>query len=194
MNLKLEVMIFPCVLDLSGSVPSTCTNACLFCAAAEARWEEHVHSAIHRFPHRSAEGQGLLDFCGRHRDHQRLGVRSGWVSVDVSRLIFWIQFLLFLLNKFRVSLRSENNLGLKLGVHCPCCTFIPSTNNIVPNKSEELEALFAGLLFTSAESQSPPSVFILFILKGNFFTRRVHSSRSVWARPERHRRTLSSAQ
>lgn len=40
----------------------------------------------------------------------------------------------------------ENNLGLKLGVHCPCCTFVPSTNNIVPNKSEELEALFAGLL------------------------------------------------
>lgn len=47
---------------------------------------------------------------------------------------------------------SENNLGLKLGVHCPCCTFIPSTNNIVPNKSEELEALFAGLFcfFSSA--------------------------------------------
>lgn len=90
--------------------------------------------------------------------------------------------LLFVLNKFRVSLPSENNLGLKLGVHCPCCTFIPSTNNIVPNKSEELEALFAGLLFTSAESQSPPSVFILFILKGNFFTRRVNSSRSVWGK------------
>lgn len=42
---------------------------------------------------------------------------------------------------------AENNLGLKLGVHCPCCTFVPSTNNIVPNKSEELEALFAGLFF-----------------------------------------------
>ena len=41
---------------------------------------------------------------------------------------------------------SENNLGLKMGVHCPCCTFVPSTNNIVPNKSEELEALFAGRL------------------------------------------------
>lgn len=41
---------------------------------------------------------------------------------------------------------SENNVGLKLGVHCPCCTFVPATNNIVPNKSEELEALFAGLL------------------------------------------------
>uniref|UniRef100_A0A4W5NJU7 Transforming growth factor beta n=1 Tax=Hucho hucho TaxID=62062 RepID=A0A4W5NJU7_9TELE len=40
---------------------------------------------------------------------------------------------------------SERNLGLKLGVHCPCCTFVPSTNSIVFNKSEEMEARFAGL-------------------------------------------------
>ncbi|TMS17792.1 Transforming growth factor beta-2 [Larimichthys crocea] len=56
-----------------------------------------------------------------------------WISVDVTETIKdWVS-------------DSENNLGLKLGVHCPCCTFVPSTNNIVPNKSEELEALFAGL-------------------------------------------------
>lgn len=41
---------------------------------------------------------------------------------------------------------SERNLGLKLGVHCPCCTFVPSTNSIVFNKSEQLETRFAGLL------------------------------------------------
>ena len=43
------------------------------------------------------------------------------------------------------SWRPEKNLGLRLSVHCPCCTFVPSTNNILPNKSEELEALFAGV-------------------------------------------------
>ncbi|XP_037531720.1 transforming growth factor beta-2 proprotein [Nematolebias whitei] len=56
-----------------------------------------------------------------------------WISVDVTETVKdWVS-------------DPENNLGLKLGVHCPCCTFVPSTNNIVPNKSEELEALFAGV-------------------------------------------------
>ncbi|KAM8909885.1 transforming growth factor beta-2 proprotein [Spinachia spinachia] len=59
--------------------------------------------------------------------------KGAWISVDVTETIKdWVS-------------DPENNLGLKLGVHCPCCTFVPSTNNIVPNKSEELEALFAGL-------------------------------------------------
>ncbi|KAF0039816.1 transforming growth factor beta-2 proprotein [Scophthalmus maximus] len=59
--------------------------------------------------------------------------KGSWISVDVTETIKdWVS-------------DPENNLGLKLGVHCPCCTFVPSTNNIVPNKSEELEALFAGL-------------------------------------------------
>ncbi|XP_074504722.1 transforming growth factor beta-2 proprotein [Sebastes fasciatus] len=59
--------------------------------------------------------------------------KGAWISVDVTETIKdWVS-------------DPENNLGLKLGVHCPCCTFIPSTNNIVPNKSEELEALFAGV-------------------------------------------------
>ncbi|CAJ1058737.1 transforming growth factor beta-2 proprotein-like [Xyrichtys novacula] len=59
--------------------------------------------------------------------------KGSWISIDVTETIKeWVS-------------DPENNLGLKLGVHCPCCTFIPSTNNIVPNKSEELEALFAGV-------------------------------------------------
>ncbi|XP_068439403.1 transforming growth factor beta-2 proprotein [Clinocottus analis] len=59
--------------------------------------------------------------------------KGAWISVDVTETIKdWVS-------------DPENNLGLKMGVHCPCCTFVPSTNNIVPNKSEELEALFAGV-------------------------------------------------
>ncbi|XP_008325099.1 transforming growth factor beta-2 [Cynoglossus semilaevis] len=59
--------------------------------------------------------------------------KGSWMSVDVTETVKdWLS-------------DPENNLGLKLGVHCPCCTFVPSTNNIVPNKSEELEALFAGV-------------------------------------------------
>uniref|UniRef100_A0A3Q2YHG3 Transforming growth factor beta n=2 Tax=Hippocampus comes TaxID=109280 RepID=A0A3Q2YHG3_HIPCM len=59
--------------------------------------------------------------------------RGAWISVDVTETVKdWVS-------------DPGNNLGLKLGVHCPCCTFVPATNNIVPNKSEELEALFAGV-------------------------------------------------
>lgn len=62
----------------------------------------------------------------------QLKSKGGWISVEVTETVKdWVS-------------DPENNLGLKLGVHCPCCTFVPSTNNIVPNKSEELEALFAG--------------------------------------------------
>uniref|UniRef100_H3DHC4 Transforming growth factor beta n=1 Tax=Tetraodon nigroviridis TaxID=99883 RepID=H3DHC4_TETNG len=63
----------------------------------------------------------------------QLKSKGGWISVELTETIKdWVS-------------DPENNLGLKLGVHCPCCTFVPSTNNIVPNKSEELEALFAGV-------------------------------------------------
>lgn len=164
--------------------PSTWACVCVFCAAAEARREEHIHSAIHRLSHCSAKGKRLLDVRGRHRDHQRLGVWPGWVWVSVSQLIFLLH--LFIIYTFGVSVWSENNLGLKLGIHCPCCTFIPSTNNIVPNKSEELEALFAGLFFTRAESQSTPSLFILFILRGTF-------SQAKFIRPEVFGRGLSTS-
>ncbi|XP_028822701.1 transforming growth factor beta-2 proprotein isoform X2 [Denticeps clupeoides] len=59
--------------------------------------------------------------------------KGAWLSVDVTDTVKeWLS-------------HRERNLGLKLGVHCPCCTFVPSTNNIIPNKSEELEARFAGV-------------------------------------------------
>uniref|UniRef100_A0A673MWR9 Transforming growth factor beta n=1 Tax=Sinocyclocheilus rhinocerous TaxID=307959 RepID=A0A673MWR9_9TELE len=59
--------------------------------------------------------------------------KGAWLSVDVTETVKeWMAF-------------RERNLGLKISVHCPCCTFVPSTNNIVPNKSEELEARFAGI-------------------------------------------------
>uniref|UniRef100_A0A4W5NF34 Transforming growth factor beta n=1 Tax=Hucho hucho TaxID=62062 RepID=A0A4W5NF34_9TELE len=60
--------------------------------------------------------------------------KGAWLSVDVTDTVTdWLA-------------HRERNLGLKLGVHCPCCTFVPSTNSIVFNKSEEMEARFAGLL------------------------------------------------
>uniref|UniRef100_A0A673L1X9 Transforming growth factor beta n=1 Tax=Sinocyclocheilus rhinocerous TaxID=307959 RepID=A0A673L1X9_9TELE len=41
------------------------------------------------------------------------------------------------------SLPPDRNNGFKISLHCPCCTFVPSNNYIIPNKSEELEARFA---------------------------------------------------
>ncbi|XP_061581549.1 transforming growth factor beta-2 proprotein [Cololabis saira] len=71
----------------------------------------------------------------RYIDSRNIKPRApgAWISTEVTETIKdWVS-------------DPEINLGLKLGVHCPCCTFVPSTNNIVPNKSEELEALFAGV-------------------------------------------------
>ncbi|CAM4697068.1 unnamed protein product [Leuciscus chuanchicus] len=39
----------------------------------------------------------------------------------------------------------DRNNGFKISLHCPCCTFVPSNNYIIPNKSEELETRFAGI-------------------------------------------------
>lgn len=43
-----------------------------------------------------------------------------------------------------ISCFPDRNLGFKISLHCPCCTFVPSNNYIIPNKTEELEARFAG--------------------------------------------------
>ncbi|XP_061461908.1 transforming growth factor beta-2 proprotein-like [Rhineura floridana] len=59
--------------------------------------------------------------------------QAQWVSFDVTDTISqWLD-------------KRERNLGFKLGVHCPCCTYVPAGNTINPNHSEELEAQFAGL-------------------------------------------------
>lgn len=44
-----------------------------------------------------------------------------------------------------LSLPPDRNKGFKISLHCPCCTFVPSNNYIIPNKSEELETRFAGI-------------------------------------------------
>ncbi|XP_061434586.1 transforming growth factor beta-2 proprotein-like [Lethenteron reissneri] len=56
-----------------------------------------------------------------------------WLSFDITDTVSeWLQ-------------HRVKNQGLKISIHCPCCTFVTSTNNIVPNKSEELAARFAGI-------------------------------------------------
>ncbi|OCT77579.1 transforming growth factor beta-2 proprotein-like isoform X2 [Xenopus laevis] len=56
-----------------------------------------------------------------------------WLSFDVTEAVNeWLH-------------HKDRNLGFKISLHCPCCTFIPSTNYIIPNKSEELETKFAGI-------------------------------------------------
>ncbi|XP_044283438.1 transforming growth factor beta-2 proprotein isoform X4 [Varanus komodoensis] len=55
-----------------------------------------------------------------------------WLSFDVTDAVHeWLH-------------HRDRNLGFKISLHCPCCTFVPSNNYIIPNKSEELEARFAG--------------------------------------------------
>ncbi|XP_078064276.1 transforming growth factor beta-2 proprotein-like, partial [Mustelus asterias] len=54
-----------------------------------------------------------------------------WLTFDVTETVSeWL-------------LHRDRNQGLKLSVHCPCCTFVPSSNNIIANRTEELEARFA---------------------------------------------------
>ncbi|XP_028903004.1 transforming growth factor beta-2 proprotein isoform X1 [Ornithorhynchus anatinus] len=56
-----------------------------------------------------------------------------WLSFDVTDAVHeWLH-------------HKDRNLGFKISLHCPCCTFVPSNNYIIPNKSEELEARFAGI-------------------------------------------------
>ncbi|EQB78585.1 transforming growth factor beta-2 isoform 2 precursor [Camelus ferus] len=56
-----------------------------------------------------------------------------WLSFDVTDAVHeWLH-------------HKDRNLGFKISLHCPCCTFVPSNNYIIPNKSEELEARFADI-------------------------------------------------
>ncbi|XP_048842217.1 transforming growth factor beta-2 proprotein isoform X1 [Brienomyrus brachyistius] len=59
--------------------------------------------------------------------------KGEWLSFDVTEAVSeWL-------------LHRDRNSGFKISLHCPCCTFVPSNNLIIPNKSEELEARFAGI-------------------------------------------------
>ncbi|XP_078085893.1 transforming growth factor beta-2 proprotein isoform X2 [Mustelus asterias] len=63
----------------------------------------------------------------------RTRTEGEWLSFDVTDTVNeWL-------------LHRDRNLGFKISLHCPCCTFVPSNNYIIPNKSEELEARFAGI-------------------------------------------------
>ncbi|XP_063775192.1 transforming growth factor beta-2 proprotein isoform X2 [Pseudophryne corroboree] len=63
----------------------------------------------------------------------RTRAEGEWLSFDVTEPIKeWLR-------------HRDRNLGFKISLHCPCCTFIPSNNYIIPNKSEELETRFAGI-------------------------------------------------
>ncbi|XP_069464684.1 transforming growth factor beta-2 proprotein isoform X2 [Ambystoma mexicanum] len=66
-----------------------------------------------------------------------------WLSFDVTEAVTeWLH-------------HKDKNLGFKISLHCPCCTFVPSNNYIIPNKSEELETKFAGIddytMYTSGD-------------------------------------------
>ncbi|XP_062980143.1 transforming growth factor beta-2 proprotein [Elgaria multicarinata webbii] len=72
-----------------------------------------------------------------------------WLSFDVTDAVQeWLH-------------HRDRNLGFKISLHCPCCTFVPSNNYIIPNKSEELEARFAGIddyyTYPSGEKSLKPS-------------------------------------
>ncbi|KAK1795026.1 hypothetical protein P4O66_010215, partial [Electrophorus voltai] len=63
----------------------------------------------------------------------RTRTEGEWLSFDVTEAVSeWL-------------LHRDRNNGFKISLHCPCCTFVPSNNYIIPNKSEELEARFAGI-------------------------------------------------
>uniref|UniRef100_G3PLV4 Transforming growth factor beta n=1 Tax=Gasterosteus aculeatus aculeatus TaxID=481459 RepID=G3PLV4_GASAC len=63
----------------------------------------------------------------------RTQTEGEWLSFDVTEAVNeWLN-------------HRDRNSGFKISLHCPCCTFVPSNNYIIPNKSEELEARFAGI-------------------------------------------------
>ncbi|XP_041844116.1 transforming growth factor beta-2 proprotein [Melanotaenia boesemani] len=63
----------------------------------------------------------------------RTQTEGEWLSFDVTEAVSeWLN-------------HRDRNSGFKISLHCPCCTFVQSNNYIIPNKSEELEARFAGI-------------------------------------------------
>ncbi|KAM9743169.1 transforming growth factor beta-2 proprotein [Menidia menidia] len=63
----------------------------------------------------------------------RTQAEGEWLSFDVTEAVSeWLN-------------HRDRNSGFKISLHCPCRTFVPSNNFIIPNKSEELEVRFAGI-------------------------------------------------
>ncbi|XP_034029832.1 LOW QUALITY PROTEIN: transforming growth factor beta-2 proprotein [Thalassophryne amazonica] len=63
----------------------------------------------------------------------RTQTEGEWLTFDVTEAVSeWLN-------------HRDRNSGFKLSLHCPCCTLVPPSNYIIPNKSEELEARFAGI-------------------------------------------------
>ncbi|XP_006625748.1 transforming growth factor beta-2 proprotein [Lepisosteus oculatus] len=78
-----------------------------------------------------------------------------WLSFDVTEAVSeWL-------------LHRERNNGFKISLHCPCCTFVPSNNYIIPNKSEELETKFAGIddiyIRNSKDSERSPHLLLMLL-------------------------------
>ncbi|CAN0396383.1 unnamed protein product [Lampetra planeri] len=107
-----------------------------------------------------------------------------WLSFDVTGTVGeWLR-------------RRDNNFGFKISVHCPCCTFVTSNNNIIPNRSEELAARFAGVdtdvhkrdkARKSAQGQSPH--LLLMLLPSN----RLDDTQSSSGHGTRRKRDLDAA-
>ncbi|XP_060778241.1 transforming growth factor beta-2 proprotein [Neoarius graeffei] len=103
----------------------------------------------------------------------RTRTEGEWLSFDVTEAVSeWL-------------LHRDRNNGFKISLHCPCCTFVPSTNYIIPNKSEELEARFAGIDI-SIHPHSGQSPHLLLMLLPSYRLESQHRS-------HRQKRALDAA-
>ncbi|KAM9488237.1 transforming growth factor beta-2 proprotein [Clarias gariepinus] len=82
----------------------------------------------------------------------RTRTEGEWLSFDVTEAVSeWL-------------LHRDRNNGFKISLHCPCCTFVPINNYIIPNKSEELEARFAGIdSITGRHSGRSPHLLLMLL-------------------------------
>uniref|UniRef100_UPI00358E554F transforming growth factor beta-2 proprotein n=1 Tax=Myxine glutinosa TaxID=7769 RepID=UPI00358E554F len=110
----------------------------------------------------------------------RVKAKDEWLSFDVTDTVAeWLA-------------HRDKNLGFKISVHCPCCTFVTSTNNVIPNKSEELATRFAGLdeEWSRGEAQRAPGIarapHLLLLMLPSY---RLESSPTA----SRHKRALDAA-
>ncbi|XP_028280596.1 transforming growth factor beta-2 proprotein [Parambassis ranga] len=81
----------------------------------------------------------------------RTQTEGEWLSFDVTEAVSeWLN-------------HRNRNSGFKISLHCPCCTFVPSNNYIIPNKSEELEARFAGIDDSFRHSARAPHLLLMLL-------------------------------